>query len=231
MPSDKKGRGRPKIHDDGAILDSALRVFAIHGYEGMSMRSLNQELGLSHGTINQRFGTKEQLYLEAVDHGFRGLLHDLNDIIAKEDMPEDPLEEVRVRLRSFLLASSLRPHLNRLINNEGVDRSPMLDHIFASYIEPGMRATRRLLRQLADQGVVHPLTDRNLLFLLANGAGSAFSLPGLAKKFDRSDGAIDTWAYCDEMSSFIVNGLLVHPPRTAQRPARAAKRSAKRSST
>ena len=30
----------------------------------------------------------------------------------------------------------------------------MLDHIFASYIEPGMRTTRRLLRQLADQGVV-----------------------------------------------------------------------------
>ena len=127
MTSAQKRRGRPKIHADGAILDSALRVFATHGYEGMSMRSLNSELGLSHGTINQRFGTKDELYLEAVDHGFAALLRDMAELTNSEPLPDDPLEELRVRFRAFLLASARRPHLNRLINNEGVNPSPMLD--------------------------------------------------------------------------------------------------------
>ena len=51
-------RGRPRIRQDDEILDAALRAFASQGYDAMSLRSLNAELGLSHGTISQRFGTK-----------------------------------------------------------------------------------------------------------------------------------------------------------------------------
>lgn len=224
MTSEQKRRGRPKIHADDAILDSALRVFATHGYEGMSMRSLNSELGLSHGTINQRFGTKEDLYLEAIDHGFTALLHDMVEIMASEPLPDDPLEELRVRLRAFLLASARRPHLNRLINNEGVNPSPMLDRIFERYISPAMRVTRELIQRLAGEGVIEPQTDRAILFLLANGAGSVYSLPALAKKFDRSDGRVDGTRWADEMATFMINGLRQHGASARKKTAQPAKR-------
>ncbi len=225
MTSDSKRRGRPKIHDDGAILDSALRVFATHGYEGMSMRSLNGELGLSHGTINQRFGTKEQLYIDAIDHGFAALLGDMIDIINAEPLPADPLEELRVRFRAFLLASARRPHLNRIMNNEGVNPSPVLDRIFERYIAPAMRATRQVMQRLADDGVIEPQSDRAILFILANGAGSAYSLPALAKKFDRTDGRVDTARYADDMATLLVNGLRRRPAQPAKRqPAKRASR-------
>ena len=230
MTSEKKRRGRPKIHADDAILDSALRVFATHGYEGMSMRSLNGELGLSHGTINQRFGTKDELYLEAIDHGFTALLRDMLEIMTSEPLPDDPLEELRVRLRAFLLASARRPHLNRVINNEGVNPSPMLDRIFERYISPAMRVTHELMRQLADDGVIVAQSDRAILFLLANGAGSVYSLPALTKKFDRIDGRVDEARWADDIATFLVNGLRRHAaPRRmkatqpAKRPARSAR--------
>lgn len=228
MTSDSKRRGRPKIHDDGAILDSALRVFATHGYEGMSMRSLNGELGLSHGTINQRFGTKEQLYLDAIDHGFSALLREMVAIIGAEPLPADPLEELRIRFRAFLLASAKRPHLNRVINNEGVNPSPVLDHIFEHYIAPAMRATRQLMQRLAADGVIESQSDRAILFILANGAGSAYSLPALAKKFDRADGKVDGPRYADEMASLLVNGLRRYsaPTSPGRQPAKRASRSA-----
>ena len=216
MTSQQKRRGRPKIHDDGEILDSALRVFATHGYEGMSMRSLNGELGLSHGTINQRFGTKEQLYIEAVDHGFTQLLRDLTDIVGKDEIPDDPLEELRIRFRAFLLASARRPHLNRVINNEGVASSKILDHIFDRYIYPAMRPTRRLLDRLESEGLIVHQTDRAILFMLANGAGSLTSLPALSKKFDRIDGPADPKKYADSMASLLVNGMR-KPPKPAKR--------------
>jgi transposase len=52
-------RGRPRLRDDDEILRAALHAFAEHGYDGMSLRTLNAEMGLSRGTINQRFGSKE----------------------------------------------------------------------------------------------------------------------------------------------------------------------------
>ncbi len=49
------------------ILGAALRAFATHGYEGVSVRTLNRELGVSHSLINGRFGSKEDLWYATVD--------------------------------------------------------------------------------------------------------------------------------------------------------------------
>src|SRR5260370_17519281 len=58
-------RGRPRAEDSPAssdeILLAALRAFATHGYDGTSVRELNQQLGVSHNLLNRRFGSKEQL--------------------------------------------------------------------------------------------------------------------------------------------------------------------------
>lgn len=207
MSSAAVRRGRPKIHEDDAILEAALREFAVKGYEGTSLRALNSELGLSHGTINMRFGSKDQLYLEAVDHGFTALLAETKQLIAAAPLPDDPLEELRVRFRAFLLASAHRPYLNRLINNEGVNPSPLLDHIFDAYIKPSTRPTQRLMKRLVSQGVLAPRTERSILFLLAHGAGAVFSLAGLAAKYDDIDGPVDIDRHVDEMADILVNGL------------------------
>lgn len=198
-------------------------MFAVHGYEGMSLRALNTELGLSHGTINQRFGTKEQLYLDAIDHGFSGLLADMRAIVEAEPLPADPLDELRMRFRAFLLASARRPHLNRLINNEGVAPSGVLDRIFDRFIAPAMRTTTKLMRRLIDDGVIDPVSERAVLFVLANGAGGVFSLPALAAKFDRVDGPLDPERAADEMATMIVEGMRRHSSRRRTRQAASAR--------
>jgi len=71
-------RGRPRIRQDAEILDAALKAFAAQGYDAMSLRALNAELGLSHGTISQRFGSKERLYFAAVDLGFATFVADID---------------------------------------------------------------------------------------------------------------------------------------------------------
>jgi TetR/AcrR family transcriptional regulator len=49
------------------ILLAALRAFATRGYDGTSVRELNQQLGVSHNLLNRRFGSKEQLSRATVD--------------------------------------------------------------------------------------------------------------------------------------------------------------------
>ena len=52
----RRPRGRPRAEQSPAseqeILQAALRAFATHGYEGVSVRTLNRELGVSHSLIN-----------------------------------------------------------------------------------------------------------------------------------------------------------------------------------
>src|SRR6202012_4184657 len=81
-------RGRPRIRDDDEILRAALHAFAEHGYDGMSLRTLNAEMGLSRGTINQRFGSKEQLCHAAVEHQCRHLSEDLNAELQQRTVPD-----------------------------------------------------------------------------------------------------------------------------------------------
>ncbi|NBN90949.1 MAG: TetR/AcrR family transcriptional regulator, partial [Actinobacteria bacterium] len=130
MTSNSPGRGRPKLHSDEQILEAALRMFATHGYDGMSLRSLNRELGLSHSAIHQRFGTKEDLYKAVIDHEFGAMFSEIRNHLRALPRPDTPLAELQSQFKAFLIVSSKHPYLNRLMNNEGLEDSWHLDHIY-----------------------------------------------------------------------------------------------------
>lgn len=201
-------RGRPRIFTDEAILDAALEAFAVLGFDGMSIRALNKDLGLSHATVNQRFGTKDALYTAAIDHGFRSLLLDLNAEIAQFGTPTDPLEELRLRFRAFLVASSRRPQIGRLMNNEGLVDSLRLERIFRRYIEPTMKVTTQLMDRLANEGRIVRISERMVLFMLVQGGSMPFTMSGLASKFDRINGPVDPKSLADEVADFLVRGMM-----------------------
>jgi AcrR family transcriptional regulator len=56
---------RPKLIADDALLDAALQAFADLGFEGASVRAVAREIGVSHNTINERFGSKDKLWQAA----------------------------------------------------------------------------------------------------------------------------------------------------------------------
>src|SRR5260370_19715831 len=82
-------RGRPRIRDDDDILRAALHAFAEHAYDGMSLRALNADTGLSRGTINQRLRSKEQLWYAAAHHTFGHPTHALNTQLPRRPRPTD----------------------------------------------------------------------------------------------------------------------------------------------
>jgi AcrR family transcriptional regulator len=62
-----RGRGRPRSFDREEALCAAVRVFRDRGYEGTSMTDLQEALGgLSPPSIYAAFGSKEELFKEAV---------------------------------------------------------------------------------------------------------------------------------------------------------------------
>jgi AcrR family transcriptional regulator len=66
----KRGRGRPKSFDRTAAIQQAMVLFWDRGYEGTTFDDLIGAMKLSPSSFYHEFGSKEQLYREAVDHYF-----------------------------------------------------------------------------------------------------------------------------------------------------------------
>jgi len=206
-PKQAEARGRPRICQDDEILAAALRAFAAHGYDAMSVRALNSELGLSHGTINQRFRSKHQLYLAAIDHGFSEFLADIGRERAKRPTGGDDLDVLRESIRAFLIAASRRPELGRLMNQEGLHETDRLDYIVRTVIVPAFGPAVVTLRRLAEAGRIHPVSARMLFFLVAHGAEAPYTLAALSGAFDDMDGRLDAAAHADAATELIMRGM------------------------
>jgi AcrR family transcriptional regulator len=181
--------GRPKAQDAPAtveqILDAAFRAFATYGYDGVAVRTLNRELGVSHNLIHQRFGSKQGLWYAAVDRAFSQQVTQL--ATAFDPTLADPLDQLNHAIRRFVHYSAERPELLGLMNIEARVDSERLDYIYENYVAPALAPLGRLLDHLREGGRIRPIGLRALFFLIAHGAAAPFTLAPLARRFDKSD--------------------------------------------
>jgi AcrR family transcriptional regulator len=61
-------RGRPRLLDREAGLEVAARLFWEHGYEGTSIADLTKAMGIAPPSLYAAFGSKEQLYQQALEY-------------------------------------------------------------------------------------------------------------------------------------------------------------------
>ncbi|MEA2682477.1 MAG: hypothetical protein QOK05_805 [Chloroflexota bacterium] len=214
--SNTKRRGRPKAEDAPAaldeILDAALRAFATHGYDGVSVRTLNRELGVSHNLIHQRFGSKQSLWYAAVDRAFSQQITEL--ATGFDPTLVDPLDQLNHAIRRFVRYSAERPELLGLMNIEGRIDTERLDYIYSTYIAPALAPLGRLLDHLRENGRIRPISLRALFFLIAHGAAAPFTLVPLARRFDNMD-PLDPDQVAEQAAltaDVITSGLCLDPP-------------------
>ncbi|RYD28556.1 MAG: TetR/AcrR family transcriptional regulator, partial [Verrucomicrobiaceae bacterium] len=68
MTPEKSTRGRPRAFDRTAALDAAMGVFWRKSYTATSMNDLCEAMGIGSPSLYAAFGSKEQLYAEAIRH-------------------------------------------------------------------------------------------------------------------------------------------------------------------
>lgn len=198
-------RGRPPLRSDDTILDAALRDFATLGYDATSVRALNAELGLSHETITQRFGTKEELFRAAVTHGVHRFVAEFDRELASAT-PTDDLEHLRATIRAFIIAMSHHPTLGELIHHQGIgdaEREVLMTDIGLS---DRLVAAWRLLRRLSAAGLIRHVDLREFWFLVQGGAGP-LHFEQLARMFDPVDGPLDREQHIERTTDMIVRAM------------------------
>ena len=173
----------------------------------MLLRALNAEMGLSRGTINQRFSSKEQLWYAAVDHGFHRLIADINAEL-QQLAPHDDISLLRNTFRAFLVTSWRQPEVMRLMNQEGLHSTARLDHIMSEFVLPTLSTSMAAINRLADAGQMRRVPARVLLFLLAHGAAAPFTLRALSERFDCVDGPLEPDRHIELATDVIMTALL-----------------------
>jgi AcrR family transcriptional regulator len=75
----RKRRGGPRTFDRTEAVDTAMRLFWRHGYEGVSLNDLTSAIGVAPPSLYAAFGSKAGLYRETLDH-YAGLPASIQDM-------------------------------------------------------------------------------------------------------------------------------------------------------
>lgn len=67
-PRAPRARGRPRAFDRDAALATAMRLFWQKGYEATSISDLTEAMGIGSPSLYASFGSKEALYMEALQY-------------------------------------------------------------------------------------------------------------------------------------------------------------------
>lgn len=193
---------------DAELLHAVFDAFATRGFEATSVREIARDLGVSHNTLPQRFGSKARLWRAAVDHVLGGMATEL--VRALEHMPTHGVARLRAIMREWVVINAGTPQALRLIMAESATPGPRLEHLARTYIQPTTALAGTLLRDLHAAGRLRTDDVALVGFMMVHAAAgpmvheSLFTL--LGGKVDLQDpAAVGAWA--DHVVDVLLEGL------------------------
>lgn len=208
-------RGRPAANaahaiDEAALLGRVFRAFAERGYDGVTLRDLAKQLGISHNLLNVRFGRKGELWKSAVDWR---LAQAAVPVVAAFDLEGDPEARLRKLVHLFCRWATENSDVVALTHFEGGCEGWRLDHIVRHFILPFKERLDALIGEVAAVRPVSPISTSALMALLVQGVGFFFGAVALQRRLGA--GAEVESANAPEraslMADFLLAGLLPRP--------------------
>lgn len=123
------------IETNAQLLDAATDLFSTKGFEGTSVRQIEEHANVQRGLLAYHFGNKDSMWRAVVDRIFGGLKADMTRRI---DVLTDvaPTEAAPALLRAFVRYSASHPALNRMIMQESVSAGWRIEYFVHDHIRP-----------------------------------------------------------------------------------------------
>ena len=91
-------KGRLRTFDEQIVLDRAMQLFWLRGYEGTSLSQLVDAMGISRQSLYDTFGNKRALFLRTLEHYQKTQLVEGLALLTRDG---SPVENVKALLRFF----------------------------------------------------------------------------------------------------------------------------------
>lgn len=156
-------------------LDAALDCFAAFGYEGTSTRAVAERAGVSHTLVLYHFGSKEQLWIAALDGAlstyWTGVAVNLDNIDGRSAG-----DVLRRFIEQFVRLSARYPQIHRIMTMEGNQDTPRLRWVIDNYLREHFSRVRDIIRQAQIDGVVRDCDPARLYYYIIGGGGTLYTL-------------------------------------------------------
>ncbi len=183
-----------------ALLERAAQVIAEQGLEGLSLRALARDLGVSHAAPRRHFADRDALIAELAKEGFRRVVEAMN--AGADAAGPDPVARYRALGRSYVRFAQEDPAFFRALNDPQVRRISD-DELRAA--EAAWFETLREGAAAAQRSGWHPEADPEALVAFscagAMGAAMLFSDSGWTSRL--GDGDLESLA--DDVLDLIVD--------------------------
>jgi len=140
---------RRKLQADDApttrelILDAAERLFATRGVDGVAVRDLARELGLTAPSLYNHFESKQALYDAVLERGLRPILEFIRESFSEGRVrPEETLDRLLTHLAQH-------PHLAQLLQRALLDENSGGAARLGKWLEPMYREGVKVLAAAA----------------------------------------------------------------------------------
>jgi TetR/AcrR family transcriptional regulator len=159
--ADRRTQARDRLEQE--LMEVAKRLFAAHGYGGVSLDRIAQEAGTAKQNLLYYFPKKEVLYRRVLDSVLDVWLSYMDVLAQHLDDPEQALREYIARKLQF---SREHPYDSRVYANEVISGAPVYGDQIARRVIPAVQADVAIFNRWAERGLCRPVDGHHLMVLL-----------------------------------------------------------------
>lgn len=155
---------RNKEFDTTLVLHKAMEVFGHYGYDGTSLQTLLDELGIARQSLYDTYGTKRDLFIKAAKHY---LLEKSSSVVAKLEQAESVKQTISDIFR--IIVSTLQDEERKkecMILHSAIDQIPHDPEMAALFEKDRTRLEKAFYEALVraqKQGEIGPGKDLHVL--------------------------------------------------------------------
>jgi TetR/AcrR family transcriptional regulator len=149
------------------ILQAARNVFAEHGLDGISVRDIALAANTTHSMITYHFGSKEQLWREAVRDMFAFLERTVIEEGERAGEHKLPVQErFKQMIRRYVRYCAAHPEHARITFAETIRGGERLEWMVREFVQRNHRNILPVFEQLMAEGLVPPMPAASFLYAL-----------------------------------------------------------------
>ncbi len=198
MPDENRNRARE-------IIETAVRLFAVRGFDGVSVRDICAELSVNSSIVSYYFGSKKGLYLAVLKNQFTAYGQVMESLAAKTQEPREALSTLIDLLREF---SSANPHFAALLARESGRPSPEFIQAAGEYEKRFGDKLADIIRNGQRQGAFKRDLKLSALIPAINTLLNGSAAAGLSRLSHSSFSEND---YFETIKALILGGLEADP--------------------
>ncbi|MEO6894540.1 MAG: TetR family transcriptional regulator [Ginsengibacter sp.] len=138
------------------IIESALKLFSIKGFEGTSVREIAADAGVNVAMINYYFGSKEKLFESVVDYRASFLRGVFSELVNNKKL--SPIEKIDFMIDQLVERKFSDAKFSHLLHRElWLELRPQLRNAISDILLKNINPVKTIIKEGIRSGVFQPV--------------------------------------------------------------------------